>query len=65
MSVLSRIVSQATTHEEIDRIQKFANENNLSSSVPIKTAIKIAKLNLQWADENIPIIKNILKQKFS
>lgn len=64
-NILSQIVSRSTTNDEIDRIQKFAEENNLSSSETLKTALKNAKFNLRWANENIPIIKDIIKHKYS
>lgn len=64
-SILSQIVSLSTTNEEIDRIQKFAEENNLKSSKTLKTALQNAKFNLDWAKENIPIIKDIIKNKYS
>lgn len=64
-TILSQIVTLSTTSEEIDQIQKFAEKHNLSSSGTLKTALKNAKFNLRWSNENIPIIKEIIKQKYS
>lgn len=51
-------MSVSTTREQIDKIEKFANENKLN----LKTALETAKLNLKWAEENVPIIKSIISQ---
>lgn len=64
LKVISQIISLATTREQIDQIRKFADDHNLGSSVTIKTALKNAQMNLEWADENIPIIKGILKHNY-
>lgn len=58
LSILLQILTSSTTHNEIDRIENFAQENRMN----IKIALKDAKLNLQWADQNIPIIMDVLKQ---
>lgn len=57
-SILSQIVSRSTTHEEIERTEKFAQENKIN----IGMVLEDAKLNLQWADKNVPIITDVLKQ---
>lgn len=59
--ILLQIIPLATTNEDIAQIQKFVEEIDLSSSETIKTALGNAKLDLQWADENIPIIKGIIE----
>lgn len=58
-TILMQMASQSTTSTEIDRIEKFAKENKLEN---IKTALENAKLNLKWADNNVPIIKDTIKQ---
>lgn len=57
--ILSEIVSLSTVPEEIDRIEKFAKNKKLEN---METALKNAKLNLQWSEKNVPIIKDIIKQ---
>lgn len=57
-TILSQIVSRSTTHEEIERIEKFAEENKINIGIVLEDA----KLNLQWADKNVPIITDVLKQ---
>lgn len=58
LSILMQIVSLSTTQEEIDRIERFAKENKMN----IESALTDAKLNLRWADKNVPIIKDTIKQ---
>lgn len=58
-TILSQIASLSTTSKEIDRIEKFAKENKLEN---IEAALKNAKLNLEWADKNVPIIKETIKK---
>lgn len=47
--------------DEINRIQKFIQENDLESKENVKTALKNAKLNLKWASKNVPVILNEIK----
>lgn len=59
---LSQIVSLSTTYDEINRIQKFAEENGLDSKIIVKNALKDAKFNLKWTTKNVPIIMDIIKK---
>lgn len=60
--ILLEMTSRSTTSEEINRIQRFVNENNLDVNGSIKEALNKAKLNVQWANQHIPIIQKIIKQ---
>lgn len=59
LRILKEIVSLSTTRKEIDRIEKFAEENKLEN---MNAALNDAKLHLQWSERNVPIIKNAIKQ---
>lgn len=61
-NILSQILSKSTSHEQITKIQKFAESNDLESNPTLKTALTNAKLNLKWAEQNVPIIKDFVKQ---
>ena len=60
VEILTQITSLLTSREQIDRVQKFAEENELVEN--IKDALKGARSNLAWADENLPVIKNTIQQ---
>lgn len=62
-NILSEILSLSTTHEEIDKIQKFTEEHQLDSNRSLKAALESAKLNIEWAEKNIPIIINVIRQE--
>lgn len=61
-SVLSIAISRSTTSKQIEKIQKFTEENGLQSNNELKLALKNAKINLKWAENNVPIIKGYLKK---
>lgn len=56
------MASLSTTSDEIDGIQTFVDENDLDANGYIEEVLTGAKLNLQWANRHIPIIKKIIKQ---
>lgn len=56
------MASLSTTSDEIDGIQTFVDENDLDANGYIEEVLNGAKLNLQWANRHIPIIKKIIKQ---
>lgn len=60
--MLRKLAPQLTKNEQIDRIQKFANKNELNSKEELKAALENAHFVLKWADKNIPIIMNAIKQ---
>lgn len=60
--ILSQIATLSTTNDLISRIQKFAKKNGLDSMTNVKTALENTKLNLQWAEKNIPIILKAIKK---
>lgn len=62
-TILSQLVSRATTTQQIDRIQKFADENQLNEDMSLKLALKGAELNLNWSERNVPTIKDFIKSK--
>lgn len=62
-TILSQLVSRATTTQQIDRIQKFADENQLNEDKSLKLALNGAKFNLNWSERNVPIIKDFIKSK--
>lgn len=57
-TILSQIVSRSTVLRDIHRAEKFAKVNKLN----IQSALEEAKLNLKWADKNLPTIKDALNQ---
>lgn len=59
--ILSKIASSATADDEINRLQKFAQENNLISNKIVKTALENAKLNLKWSSQHVPVIVETIK----
>lgn len=66
-SVLSLLASQFTSNEQIEKVNKFVEENK-SVLGPVKTlqiSLKNAKYNLKWAEKNVPVIKNYLKSDTS
>lgn len=61
--VLSSIIKKIATDEELNRIQKFIDENKLQSFTQVKIAMENTKLNLQWSNKNIPAIKRFIQPK--
>lgn len=61
-NILSSIIDVVSTQEEIDRLQKFIKENGMESDEKLTEEMKVAKSNLRWADEYVPIIKNAIKR---
>lgn len=59
--ILSKVASSSMNSDEINRIQKFIQENDLESKEKVKTALKNAKLNLKWASKNVPVILDEIK----
>lgn len=64
-SVLSLVARRVTTQEQINRIQKFANERDLMGNINLVTDVVNSKHNLKWAEKNIPIIKEYLHERSS
>lgn len=60
--LLSKLASLLMTNEEINRIQKFVQQNDIDSKEKVKTALENAKLNLKWASKNVPIILSTIKE---
>lgn len=56
--ILTEILLLINTREQINKIENFINDNKLG----LKSELEDAKLNLKWAEKNVPIIKHILKQ---
>lgn len=61
-TILSTCVARLTTADQIDKVQKFINENKLESNEKLKKAVKSAQSNLKWAERNVPIIKDYLQK---
>lgn len=57
--MLEQLASLSTTRTEICRIEKFAEEHELEE---VQAALKDVKLNFQWGEKNVPIIKDAIKQ---
>lgn len=53
-TILSQILSLSTARRQIDRIEEFAEKKDID----LEKELEDAWLNLQWADENVPIIKD-------
>lgn len=60
--LLSKLASLLMNNEEINRIQKFVQQNDIDSKEKVKTALENAKLNLKWASKNVPIILSTIKK---
>ena len=60
---MTSVVARSTTTEQIEKVQKFVNENKLDSNQNLKTALTNAQFNLKWAEQNVPIIKAYLAAK--
>ena len=60
---MTSVVARSTTTEQIEKVQKFVNENKLDSNQNLKTALTNAQFNLKWAEQNVPIIKEYLAVK--
>lgn len=60
--ILSSIIKVVSTQEEIDRLQNFIKENGMESNEKLTAEMEVAKSNLRWADEYVPIIKNAIKR---
>ena len=61
-ATLIQLTSVLISNEQIDRIERFANENGLGSNEFLKDALKNARFNLKWSDKNVPIIKKVVQQ---
>lgn len=61
-STLVQLLSVLTNRKQIDRIQKFANENGLDSDEFVAAALKNARFNLEWDHKNLPIIKSVVQK---
>lgn len=53
---------RSTNIEQIEKIQKFAKENDLKSNKDLNSALKDAEFNLKWSEKHVPIIKDYLKK---
>lgn len=60
--VLRRVAPLLTNIEQIDRIQKFANENGLNSNEEFRSALENARFNSKWAEEKVPIVMHAIRQ---
>lgn len=61
-TTLIQLSSVLTKNAQIDRIQRFITENGLGSNEHLKAALDDAQFNLKWTNENIPIIKDVIKR---
>lgn len=61
--VLSLLASQFTSNEQIEKVNKFVEENKsaLGPVDTLQTSLQNANYNLKWAEKNIPVIKKYLK----
>lgn len=62
LTILRKLATLLTSSQQIDQIQRFADENGLNTSQELKAALDNARFNLKWAEKNVPIIKNVIKQ---
>lgn len=60
--ILIQIVARLTTKKQIDKVEQFVKENNLTST-KLETALENARFNMKWAEIHIPIIKIYLEKK--
>ncbi|XP_055325495.1 uncharacterized protein LOC129579438 [Sitodiplosis mosellana] len=61
--ILTQLIGRSTTSEQIEKLRKFVKENDLESNKNLKTALTNADFNLKWAEQNVPIIKDFVKEK--
>lgn len=61
-NILSETIDMLTTGDQVNNVEKFCKENNLDSDVKVEKALKTAKFNLKWAEQNLPIIKSYLQK---
>lgn len=52
---------QLLKYEQINRVERFANENGLNSKL-LKADFENVRNNVKWADKYIPIIKDVIQQ---
>lgn len=61
-TTLIKLLSVLTKSVQINRIQTFVNAIGLGPNEHIIAALKDAQFNLKWTDQNIPIIRDVIKR---
>lgn len=59
--VLLKLLRVVSTRDEINRVERFMQENGLNSSNLLRD-LETAKYELQWAEKYVPVIKEAMKQ---
>ena len=60
--ILGSIVSDITTKAELDRLQRFIEENGMDSNEELNEKIKNARSSLRWTDKYGFVIKNAIRR---